>query len=105
MPAERRSGALVVGFRRDDPRRMARARAAAARRAPIWTPYGPAPSEGIVRRELSELDCTLMGGYCVGCGCAVYLNTLGISAVRERDADVACSECESLYGADITRSL
>lgn len=47
----------------------------------------------------------IIGGRCIGCGCDVYVNIYGASAIRERDADVCCPRCESEYDADITRGM
>lgn len=104
--AERRSGALVVGYRKEDPRRHVRARAAAIRPGLIRTPSGlVVPSSGVVRRPEHELDCNHAAGACISCGRTVYLNSLGMSALHEKDADVCCMECEDRYSAEMTRSL
>lgn len=100
--APRNSGALVIGFRRDDQRRYSRA---------IPTSWVPGRHGGLTRVPAQvvklplDLQCHIQAGSCVGCGATVYLNQLGYSAVRERDADVCCMECEDRYSADISRSL
>jgi hypothetical protein len=71
-----RSHALVVGFRKSD-----------------------------VRRHFKYPVAELVGGKCISCSQPVYVNVYGASAIRERDADVCCVECEALYDADINRSL
>jgi hypothetical protein len=106
--APRNSGALVVGYRLEDPRRYAERRAAESRARGrfIRTPSGAlVPAEGVVRMRARDLDCEIDAGRCISCGQAVYLNSLGYSAVLERDADVCCMQCEDRYSADITRSL
>jgi hypothetical protein len=47
----------------------------------------------------------ILGGNCVSCGCNVFVNVNGASALRERDADLICRRCDRLYGADADRSL
>lgn len=74
---EPRSHAIVIGYRREDLRRY---------------------SEKIPPADIP-------GGACISCGHQVYFNHFGVSAIRERDADVCCDACETLYGADINRSL
>lgn len=104
----RNAGALVVGFRKGDVRRFAvrRAMESRARGKLIRTPSGMlVPAEGVVNIRPQDLDCNTVGGRCVSCGADVYLNQLGYSAVLEKDADVACMECEDRFGAEITRSL
>lgn len=99
----RNSGALVVGFRKEDPRRNIHARAALERARQRAS--GLILPPGVVRMEDHELDASIIGGKCIGCNRDVYLNRLGMSAVREKDADVCCVECEQGYGADLTYSL
>ena len=102
----RNAGALVIGYRREDDRRFVAVRARRARRGWITTPSGLAVrSEGTVNVTSSELDCTLVGGRCISCGADVYVNRLGASAIVEKDADVACMQCEDRYASDMTRSL
>lgn len=71
-----RSHALVVGFARDQ-----------------------------MRRHLMIPPAEIRGGRCIGCGTDVYVNPSGAAAIRQRDADVVCERCESMYHADINRSL
>ncbi len=73
---EARSHAIVIGFRKEDLRRFQ-------------------------MRPAALVDA----GKCIGCSHHVYLNWLGVSAIRERDADVCCDECESRYHAEINRAL
>jgi hypothetical protein len=102
----RNAGALVIGYRREDERRFVQVRAAALRPRYVRHPSGAiVPLAGVVKRETSDLDCTIDAGRCISCGHAVYLNSLGYSAVLEKDADVACMECEDRYAAELTRSL
>lgn len=75
MPATRQHG-LVTGYHRDD---IARHR---------MIPPADIPS-----------------GRCVGCGCQVFLNANGISAVRERDADVICRRCDRRDGREIEQQM
>ena len=99
----RNAGALVIGFRKGDPRRNVYARAAEERARQRAS--GILLPPGVVRLERHELDANIVGGKCIGCNQDVYLNSLGMSAVREKDADVACLECETHYGAELTYSL
>lgn len=98
----RNSGALVVGYRKGDPRRYVQRRTSEARakaaRSGLWLP-------GTVEMERHELDCHTIAGRCIGCNQDVYVNSLGMSAVREKDADVCCLQCETNYGADLTNSI
>lgn len=106
--APRNSGALVIGFRKEDERRYAARRALEARAVGrfIRTPSGAVvPASGVVNMRAADLDCNILAGACVSCGAGVFLNSLGYSAVLEKDADVACMDCESRYSAEITRSL
>lgn len=61
---------LVVGFRDDDPRR--------------WTLRG-------------DIRGGLRAGACVDCHHEVYLDPGGISAIRDRDAKVACMFCQEEF--------
>lgn len=70
------SHGVVVGFHRDDVDR--------------WMKIPPAD---------------IYAGNCVSCGCNVFLNTYGVSAVRERDADCICRRCDKLHGLEVDRSL
>lgn len=97
----RNSGALVVGYRKDDLRRHVRAVPGTVIRAGGRV----VPILGRTVRLEGEYECTIVGGRCISCGCDVYLNRWGYSAVLEKDADVACMECESRYSADMTKSL
>ena len=56
-----------------------------------------------LRAKIPPAD--IIGGKCISCGCSVYVNVFGASAIRERDADVVCSRCEKLHDADLNRSL
>lgn len=40
-----------------------------------------------------------------GCGYPVYFVPSGVDAIRERDAEVICTECKELYYGDIMREL
>lgn len=99
--APRNSGALVVGFRKEDPRRHVRdvpyrEIVAGGQRIPLL---------GARVRLTDSLECTIVGGRCISCSREVYLNQMGYSAVIEKDADVVCMDCEDRYSAEITRSL
>ena len=48
---------------------------------------------------------TILAGKCISCGDEVYVNELGASAFRDRDADPCCEICERRYHADINRSM
>lgn len=67
---------IVTGYHRDDPER---------------------------HRKIPPAD--IPAGRCVGCRTVVFLNTFGVSAVRERDADVICRRCDRVEGLDVDRSL
>lgn len=71
-----RSHALVVGFHKDQ-----------------------------TRRHLMIPPAEIIGGRCISCGVNVYVNPSGAAAIRTRDADVVCERCESMYHAEINRSL
>lgn len=75
MP-EARAHAIVVGFLKDDLRRF--------RKIPV-----------------ADID----GGRCISCSKPVFFNLFGVSAIREKDADVVCDQCERRYQADIDRAL
>lgn len=97
----RNSGALVVGYRREDLRRFQRD-----------MPYRQVVAGGLAvpllgaRVKLTgDLQCNTIGGRCISCGHDVYLNRMGYSAVLEKDADVCCMECEDRYSAEMTRQL
>lgn len=99
----RNSGALVVGFRREDERRFARVAQPEAMIGNTRIPLlGQRPR---VYRLPTELQCNLNGGACISCGRDVYLNRSGYSALIEKDADVCCTECEDRYSAEMTKSL
>lgn len=104
----RNSGALVIGYRKDDERRYALRRAAESQAIGRFI-RGPGgmivPASGVVNMRAADLDCNILAGSCISCGTGVYLNSLGYSAVLEKDADVCCMECEDRYSAEITRSL
>lgn len=70
------SHGIVVGYHRDDHER---------------------------HRKIPPAD--IVAGRCVACRCVVFLNALGLSAVRERDADVICRRCDRTVGLDVDRSL
>lgn len=44
-------------------------------------------------------------GVCVSCGCHCFVNVNGVSALRERDADVICRLCDRRVGSEADRSL
>lgn len=67
---------LVVGYRSEDQRRY---------------------------RMVPRAD--VRGGRCVACRCEVFVNVNGVSALRERDADVICWNCNEREGASVDRSL
>lgn len=67
---------IVVGYHRDDPQRH-------------WM--------------IPVADT--VAGRCVGCRTPVFLNTNGVSAVRERDAGVICVRCDKFEGVQVDRSL
>ena len=99
----RNSGALVVGYRKEDQRRFSRIVGGRSFRVggmvvPVLGASRTLTLEGPYR-------CDIVGGKCISCGRDVYLNQLGYSAVLEKDADVVCMECEDRYSADITRAL
>jgi hypothetical protein len=71
-----RSHGIVVGYHRDDNER--------------WTKVPPAD---------------IHAGNCVSCGCNVFLNINGVSAVKERDADCICRRCDKMFGTEVDRSL
>lgn len=75
MPSARSHG-IVTGYHRDDDRR---------------------------HRMIPPAD--LHAGRCVSCGCNVFLNANGVSAIRERDADVICRRCDKDVGQEVDRSL
>lgn len=73
-----RAHALVIGYRKEDVRRFTEK-------------FPPA---------------TIDAGPCIAdCGRHVFFNASGISAVRDRDADVCCLQCEYQFAADINRSM
>ena len=76
MP-EARAHALVVGYRR----------------------------EQLAERFAKIPVADIVGGRCISCSAPVYFNAFGVSAIRERDADVVCERCEKLYSAEINRAL
>lgn len=96
--APRNSGALVVGYRKEDERRFVRD-----------MPAGFDPGSRLFlparRIDLGEFRCEIDAGTCISCGARVFLNHWGYSAVLEKDADVVCFDCEDRYSADITRGL
>lgn len=61
--------------------------------------------EGDTRRHFKIPKADIVGGKCISCGKPVYFNLFGVSAIREKDADVVCDHCERRYGADIDRDL
>lgn len=75
MP-EQHAHALVVGFRKAD-----------------------------VRRAFKIPRADTVGGKCISCSQPVYVNAYGADAIRRRDADVVCLECEKRYGAQIDLDL
>lgn len=99
----RNSGALVIGYRKEDLRRFQREVPGGVLR------FGGRVVPVIGARRTLTLEgpyrCDIIGGKCISCGRDVYLNQLGYSAVLEKDADVCCMECEDRYSADISRSL
>ncbi len=70
-------------------------------------------SHGIVTGYRSEDQARYMkipvadikAGRCVSCRAEVFLNRFGVSAVRERDADVICRNCDRVEGQSVDRSL
>lgn len=70
-------------------------------------------SHGIVRgyrpedsrryRMIPKAD--IRAGRCVVCGCEVYVNANGASALQERDADPICAYCDERDGREVDRSL
>lgn len=99
--AERGADAIVVGYRKDDPRRSVGERARLQRPQVVLGPGGRRiPLLGRVQVETVDLDCRILAGSCISCGRGVYVNALGYSAVVERDADVVCAECEPEVFAD-----
>ena len=63
-------------------------------------------AEGDLRRFVEKRPpADILGGRCISCRRKVFFNAFGISAIRERDADVCCDDCERRYQADIDRSL
>lgn len=57
------------------------------------------------RRYLMIPPADIRAGRCVSCRAEVFLNVNGVSAVRERDADVICANCDRVDGSDVDRSL
>lgn len=57
------------------------------------------------RRYLLTPQATIRGGACISCRADVFINSNGVSALRERDADVICWNCNRAHAADVDRSL
>ena len=47
----------------------------------------------------------IKGGKCVSCRAEVFVNVYGVSALRERDADVICMNCDAREGASVDQSM
>lgn len=75
MPSTNIHG-LVTGFHRDDHERY---------------------------RKIPVAD--IRAGNCVACKCTVFLNPFGVTAVRERDADVICRRCDRIEGLAVDRTF
>jgi hypothetical protein len=59
-------------------------------------------------RELADkfgIHCVAVRKCMAGCGYPVYFASGGIDAVRERDAEVICEECKTLYYRDLIIEL
>ena len=57
------------------------------------------------RRYFKQPRADIRAGRCVDCRAEVFLNVYGVSAVRERDADVICANCDAREGALVDREL
>ena len=57
------------------------------------------------RRYLKYPKAEIRGGRCVSCRAEVFVNSFGASALRERDADVICMNCDSREGSSVDRSM
>lgn len=73
-----RSHALVVGYRRDQ----------------------------LYERLKAKIPpADIVGGRCISCNDPVYVNLLGVDAIRTRSADVICEPCDKRFGPEADRSL
>lgn len=65
-----------------------------------------APVKGDLPSRYSMIPpANIPAGLCISCGRMCFVNPSGAAAIRDRDADVCCIECESRYTADINASL
>jgi hypothetical protein len=56
-------------------------------------------------KELYGINCVMVRRCMAGCGYPVYFASGGIDAVREKDADVICTECKEHYYPEIMAEL
>jgi hypothetical protein len=73
-------GRVLVGFRKNDRRRL---------------------------RLIDEYGLQFVGvrNCAAGCGYPVYFNASGVEALNEKDAEVICEECASLYRMEIEQEI
>lgn len=57
------------------------------------------------RRYRMQPRADIDGGRCVSCRCVVFVNANGVSALRERDADVICAGCDQREGVSVDHSM
>jgi hypothetical protein len=57
------------------------------------------------RRYLMVPRAEIRAGRCVSCRAEVFVNMNGASALRERDADPICVNCDAREGSHVDRSL
>ncbi len=72
-------GALVVGYRRDDPRRLS------------------ALAQGV--------ESISLGKRCISCGADVYFVRSGVDAYRTRDPHVICDQCYQQHKPQLQSEL
>lgn len=59
-------------------------------------------------RELADrygIHCVMVRKCMAGCGYPVYFASGGVDAIREKDAEVVCTECKERYYPEIMTEL
>lgn len=67
--------------------------------------YRPGDRRVNRNRELYGLEPTVIRKCMAGCGYPVLFYSGGVDAVRERDAEVICSECKERFYPDLMAEL
>lgn len=74
-----------------------KARAHAIVVCPLW--------DDLYARNSMFPPADIRAGRCIGCSKQCAVNPSGAKAIRDRDADVCCLDCEKRYDADINHAL